>query len=77
MPPVPAQIPQPTLTASLPNTPPPGRTVNITLGAINVTSSGDGKVLAEELRTVTVEAVLEALERAAKEEGACSTSSIV
>ena len=46
------------------------KTINITIGPIAVNGGNDAKQIAEELRTVAVEAVLEALERAASEEGA-------
>ena len=46
------------------------KTINITIGPIAINSGSDAKQIAEELRTVAVEAVLEALERAASEEGA-------
>jgi tape measure domain-containing protein len=47
-----------------------GKTINITVGPIAINGGSDTKQIAEELRTVAVEAVLEALERAASEEGA-------
>lgn len=51
----------------------PSQAINITVGPIQVTTQaayGDAKAIAEEVRAVAVEAVLEALERAAMEEGA-------
>lgn len=49
---------------------PAARSVNVTVGPITVNASGDARAVAEEVRGVVVEAVLEALERAAMEEGA-------
>jgi hypothetical protein len=62
----------PSYTPSFP-TARPGQAINITVGPIQVTTQavdGDVKAIAEEVRAVAVEAVLEALERAALEEGA-------
>lgn len=49
---------------------PAARSVNVTVGPITVNASGDARAVAEEVQRMTVEAVLEALERAAFEEGA-------
>lgn len=67
-----AGVPQsPTLSLSVPQAP-GGRSISITVGPIHVQggSKADAERVAQEVRAVAVEAVLEALERAAMEEGA-------
>lgn len=68
-------VPQPLPTPVLPTLIAPApraseKTINITVGPISVNGGNKPEQIAEELRTVAVEAVLEALERAANEDGA-------
>ncbi|AZF88278.1 tape measure domain protein [Meiothermus phage MMP17] len=60
----------PALSVAPPALAPTTRAISITVGPITVNGGSDTKQIADELRTVAVEAVLEALERAAHEEGA-------
>ncbi|MCX7802280.1 MAG: tape measure protein [Meiothermus ruber] len=64
-------LPQPVASPSFAyNAPNTSRIVNVTVGPITVNGGAEAKAVAEEVRMVALEAVLEALERAAREEGA-------